>query len=200
MMTIALKELQELNIDVKWLDAINHCFVKYNLDTPQRMAGFIGQCQHESLNFSVLQENLNYSASGLIKTWPTRFNPDKATLCARNPKMIASKVYANRMGNGDEASGEGWTYRGRGLIQLTGKQMYILCGFAMDVDLVSNPDLLLTEEYAVGSAGWFWYNNNLNRFCDNADWIGLTKAINGGTNGLSERIDNINKALVILSK
>jgi putative chitinase len=200
MIAIASAELQELNIDVSWLDAINHCFVKYELNTPKRMAGFIGQCQHESMNFSVLQENLYYSASGLIRTWPTRFNPDTAALYAKNPRMIASKVYANRMGNGDEASGDGWMYRGRGLIQLTGKQMYILCGFAMDIDLVSDPDLLLQEEYAVGSAGWYWYNNNLNKFCDKADWIGLTRAINGGTNGLSERMDNIKKALVILSK
>lgn len=191
-------QLKELNLSYKWLIPLNECFLKYNINTPERIAGFVGQCQHESLNFTVLQENLNYSAVGLTRTWPSRFNAELATLYARNPGMIASSVYADRMGNGDEASGEGWIYRGRGLIQLTGKQMYVLCGFALEVDLVQEPDLLLQEKYAVLSAGWYWWNNDLNRFCDKQDWRGLTRAINGGYNGLDDRLKKIDKVLVIL--
>lgn len=199
-MVIKLTEenLLNLKIDLKWLVPINACLVRFNLNTPQRVAGFIGQCQHESMNFAVLEENLNYSALGLTRTWPTRFNTQRATTYARHPEMIANSVYAGRMGNGNEASGDGWRYRGRGLIQLTGKQAYILCGFSLEVDLVNNPDMLTEQKYAVLSAGWYWSNNNLNRFCDKDDWVGLTKAINGGTNGLKDRLTKINKVLSIL--
>ena len=190
--------IKALGIDLKYLEGLNLCFSRFNLNTPERQAGFIGQCQHESLNFTILEENLNYSKEGLVKTWPARFNKDSAVVYHRNPRMIGSKVYANRMGNADEASGEGWLYRGRGLIQLTGKQQYILCGFALDVDFTAHPDLLTGVPYAVLSAGWYWDNNTLNRFCDVQDWKGLTKAINGGYNGLEDRLARIKKALVVL--
>jgi len=196
--TLTEKHLKALGIDLKYLQALNSCFSRFKLNTPQRQAGFIGQCQHESLDFTILEENLNYSKEGLVKTWPTRFTTANATKYHRNPKLIGSKVYADRMGNADEASGEGWLYRGRGLIQLTGKQQYLLCGFALDVDLVANPDLLSKEPYAVLSAGWYWDNTSLNRFCDVQDWKGFTKAINGGYHGLDDRLSRIKKALVIL--
>ena len=192
-------QLKALGIDLKYLDGLNLCFSRFNLNTPQRQAGFIGQCQHESMNFTILEENLNYSKEGLVRTWPARFNKDTAVAYHRNPRMIGSKVYANRMGNSNEASGEGWLYRGRGLIQLTGKQQYLLCGFALDVDLVAHPDLLTQVPCAVLSAGWYWDNNTLNRFCDVQDWKGLTKAINGGYNGLEDRLARIKKALVVLN-
>jgi putative chitinase len=117
----------------------------------------------------------------------------------RNPQKIANKVYANRMGNGDEESGEGFAYRGRGLIQLTGKSNYEACGEAIGVDLVSNPDLVATPEYAALSAGWFWDKNHLNKFADANDMEGLTKKINGGTHGIEDRVARTQLALDVLS-
>lgn len=194
------EQLKELKIHPKWLEGLNLCFTKFNIDTPKRQAGFIGQCQHESANFTILQENLNYSADGLVNTWPKRFTKDSAQKYHRKPLTIANRVYADRMGNGDEASGDGWMYRGRGLIQLTGKQAYLLCGMSLDVDLVNTPERASEAPYAVLTAGWYWWNNNLNRFCDTADWRGLTKAINGGYHGLDDRLMKISKALKVLGE
>ena len=191
-------ELKELKIHPKWLDGLNLCFERFDINTQWRQAGFIGQCQHESANFTILQENLNYSQDGLVKTWPKRFTKDTAVKYHRNAQAIANKVYADRMGNGDEASGEGWMYRGRGLIQLTGKEAYLLCGLSLDVDLVSTPDIAAEAPYAVLTAGWYWWNNKLNRFCDSTDWRGLTKAINGGYHGLDDRLARIERALAVL--
>jgi len=192
--------LKDLGINPKWTAPLNECFIRFNISSIQEQAGFIGQCQHESLNFSILSENLNYSAEGLRRVWPKRFTVEQSLLYARNPRMIASKVYADRMGNASEASQDGYKYRGRGLIQLTGKTAYTLCGFVLEVDLVNDPDLLLHDKYAALSAGWYWDNNNLKRFCESKDWKGLTKAINGGYHGLEDRLTKINKALAVLSK
>jgi putative chitinase len=169
----------------------------YEINTPLRLAHFFAQLHHES-NLKPISENLNYSAQGLANTFPGRYsvNPKAkvkvpnplANRLARNPQAIANNVYANRMGNGTEASGDGWRFRGRGYIQLTGKNNYLR--FSKDTrlpEIMSNPDLLLQETNAMISALWFWKTNNLNRFSDTDDVRGLTKAINGGFNGLEHR-------------
>src|SRR5512137_2072018 len=140
-------QLHELGIDDKWLDPLNEVFAKYDISTPVRQAAFIGQCSHESGNFKTLEENLNYSAEGLMKTWPSRF-PTKeiADQYARQPAKIAGKVYNGRLGNSSEE--EAAKYLGRGLIQLTGKENYGNCGSGIGVDLLSNPNLLSDPKYA----------------------------------------------------
>lgn len=183
----------------EWIDAINETFDRFDISTPERQACFLGQCAHESGGFATLVENLNYSAASLCRVWPKRFpTVTDGQNCERNPQKIANKVYANRMGNGDEESGEGFKYRGRGLIQLTGKSNYEACGEALGVDLMENPDLVATPKYAALSAGWFWDKNNLNKFADANDMTGLTKKINGGTHGLDDRVARTQAAIDIL--
>ena len=183
----------------EWIDAINETFEKFDISTPERQACFLGQCAHESGGFTALSENLNYSASSLCRVWPKRFpTVTDGQNCEKNPQKIANKVYANRMGNGDEESGEGYAYRGRGLIQLTGKSNYEACGEALGVDLVENPDLVATPQYAALSAGWFWNKNKLNAYADKNDMEGLTKKINGGTHGIEDRVARTQAAIDIL--
>jgi putative chitinase len=192
------EQLQQLGIDPKWLQPLEDTFEKYEINTPERQACFIGQCAHESGNFKVLQENLNYSAEGLMKTWPSRF-PTKeiADQYARQPAKIAGKVYNGRLGNVNEE--EAAKYLGRGLIQLTGKENYENCGSGIGVDLLDNPDLLTTPEYASLSAGWFWNKKSLNALADSGDIDTMTKRINGGLIGLDDRKAKIAKALSVLS-
>jgi putative chitinase len=193
-------QLEAMHIDVKWLEPLVDTFNRFQINTPERQAAFIGQCQHESGNFKTLRENLNYSAKGLCGTWPKRFpNEESALPYHRNPEKIANKVYADRMGNGDEASGDGWKYSGRGLIQLTGKNNYTLAGDSLSAALLHSPDLVLEPTYAALTAGWFWNTNNLNVEADAANYTGMTKRINGGTIGLVDRIKHITAALTILS-
>ena len=193
------EQLAALGIDAKWLEPLEKTFAKYDISTPLRQATFIGQCQHESGNFKTLEENLNYSSQALMRTWPTRF-PDSATAMkyAYHPEMIANKVYGGRMGNGVEESGDGWKYHGRGLIQLTGKENYGNCGSGIGMDLLGNPGLLSTPEYAALSAGWFWRKRDLNSLADAGDYETMTKRINGGTLGLDDRKAKIAKALSVL--
>jgi putative chitinase len=190
-------QLDKLGIDHKWLAPLEETFVKYDISTPVRQACFIGQCAHESGNFKTLQENLNYSAEGLMKTWPSRF-PTKeiADQYARNPAKIAGKVYNGRLGNTSEE--EASKYLGRGLIQLTGKENYANCGSGIGVDLLSDPTLLLDPRYAALSAGWFWNKKGLNSLADASDLETMTKRINGGLIGLDDRKAKIAKALSIL--
>ncbi len=167
---------------------INEAAVEFEIDNERRMAAFLAQCAHESGLFAHVRENLNYSAQGLRGIWPKRF----PTLAAaqpyhRNPEKIANKVYADRMGNGSEASGDGWSYRGRGLIQLTGKSNYQACGEGLEYDVIADPDYLETTEGASRSAAWFWYSRNLNKWADLGDIKSMTKIINGGYHGLEER-------------
>ena len=184
----------------EWIDAINETFERFDISTPERQACFLGQVSHESAGFTALKENLNYSAEGLTKVWPKRFpSLDVAQPYHRNPEKIANKVYADRMGNGDEDSGEGFKYRGRGLIQLTGKTNYQLAGDSLDVDFVSEPDLVSSPKYAALTAGWFWDKNNLNELADAQNWTGLTKKINGGTHGLDDRISRTENAMTALA-
>ena len=183
----------------EWIDAINETFEKFDISTPERQACFLGQCAHESGGFTALSENLNYSAASLCRVWPKRFPTiTDGQICERNPEKIANRVYASRMGNGDEESGEGYAYRGRGLIQLTGKSNYEACGKALDVDLIENPDLVATPQYAALSAGWFWNKNKLNAYADKGDMEGLTKKINGGTHGIEDRVARTQLAIDVL--
>ena len=157
-------------------------------DNPNRVAGFLAQLAHESGGFNAIIENLNYSKDGLRKIFPKYFPTDElASQYARQPQKIANRVYANRMKNGDETSGDGFKFRGRGLIQLTGKDNYTRFAEALDMDIDNTIAYLETPNGAVASAGWFWDNNKLNQFCDRGDFITLTKRINGGTIGLADR-------------
>jgi len=189
--------LTALGIDPKWEEPLQAAFDKYDINTSKRQAAFIGQCAHESANFKVLQENLNYSAEGLMKTWPSRF-PDLQTAnqYARQPAKIAGKVYNGRLGNTSEE--EAAKYLGRGLIQLTGKENYERCGSAIGVDLVNQPTLLVEPSHAAMSAGWFWNKKGLNELADQQEHGQITKRINGGTLGLDDRLLKTTKALAAL--
>ena len=192
-------QLDALGIDHKWLGPLEETFAKYDISTSQRQSSFIGQCAHESGNFRILEENLNYSAARLMAVWPSRFpSLDVAEQYANNPEKLANKIYSGRMGNGNEESGEGYAYRGRGLIQMTGKEAYANCGSGLGMDFLSNPDLLSTPEYACLSAGWFWGKRGLNVLADSKDYETMTKRINGGLNGLDDRKAKIVKALSVL--
>ena len=185
-----------------WTTALNEVLPTYKIDTPERIASFLAQCGHESAGFTVLQENLNYSADGLNKIFKKYFPTlDSAQPYARKPEMIANRVYGGRRGNGDEASGEGSKFRGRGPIQLTGKDNYTACSdfLFQDDTLVQNPDMLLDPEYALHSACWFWWKNDLNNYADSADLVTMTKRINGGTIGLEDRIAHYNHAMEIFA-
>lgn len=170
--------------------------IEYRIITKVRLAHFMAQCSHESGNFKNVEENLNYSESTLLRVFPKYFNPDTAKSCARNPKLIANKVYANRLGNGPEDSGDGWKYRGRGFIQLTGKNNYAYFDKVCEDDIINNPDLVATK-YALKSSAWFWHSNGLNDLADrgmDVETIRLiTRRINGGYNGLVERVMLTNK-------
>jgi len=198
-MTVNANQLQKLGINPNLEKVFNDTFERWNINTPQRQAAFIGQCGHECGNFKILEENLNYSADRLVKIWPKRFTSlEMAQPYNRNPKAIANKVYGGRMGNRDEASGDGWRFRGSGWLQLTGHDNFYHAGKAIGQDFVMNPDLVRTPEFAAQTAGWFWSTHNCNAKADVKDWTGLTKIINGGVLGLNERIANTNKALEIL--
>jgi len=183
-----------------WYDAISQICPEYNINTPKRLAAFIAQCAHESMNFKYVRENLNYRAESLMKTWPKRFPTlDIANRYARNPSKIANKVYADRMGNGPESSGDGWRFIGRGLIQLTGKENYLWFGASVGImDIDDLVEYLETFEGAVQSSCWFWETNNLNELADIGDMKALTKKINGGYNGLQDRIKHYNHACQVL--
>jgi len=191
------QQLAELGIDAKWLNPLNAAFEKYDINTPKRQAAFIGQCSVESNNFKTLEENLNYSAEGLMRTWPSRFpDMDTAEKYAHNPEKLANKVYAGRLGNTED--GDGWKYHGRGLIQLTGRDNYKNCGQAIAEDLINNPDLLAQPEGAALSAAWFFNKHGLNQLADIGDFVLMSKRINGGDLGLSQRIAKINHAINVL--
>ena len=194
------QQLQELGIDAKWLKPLEDTFAKYDISTPKRQAAFIGQCAHESNNFRNLEENLNYSAEGLMRTWNSRFPTlEIAQQYARNPEKIANKVYGGRAELGNTEEGDGWKFHGRGLIQLTGRSNVTVCGEALGIPFAETPELLLQPEYAALSAGWFWNKKNLNSLADSGDVETMTKRINGGLIGLEDRKAKIAKALSVLS-
>lgn len=168
-----------------WVGPLTAAMSRFGINTPRRQAHFLAQIGHESGGFKTLVENLNYSAEALLKTWPSRFNAATAAAVARKPELIANKVYGGRLGN--DAPGDGWKYRGRGLIQLTGKANYRAAAAALGLDLVASPELLEQPEGASLSAAWFWKTNGLNVLADTAGVDAVTRVINGGTNGLADR-------------
>jgi putative chitinase len=193
-----LNQLQSLGLGEEWLEPLNETFKKYDISTPIRQACFIGQTMHESGGYKHLVENLNYSAKGLVATWPSRFpNEEYAEEYARKPERIANKVYSGRMGNTED--GDGAKYIGRGLIQLTGKENYANCGSNLGVDLVGNPDWLATPKYAALSAGWYWNKRNLNADADTMNVDSMTRKINGGNIGIADRKAKIEMVLKYLS-
>lgn len=214
-----LKHLQAVGVKnpEKWLDAIVQTCAEFEINTPQRIAGFLAQTSHESGGYALLKENLNYRAATLAACWPNRFaelGPDKkpkrnekgaliptklAESIAGKPESIALLVYSNRMGNGPAETGEAAKFIGRGLKQLTGKDNYARCSRDLGVDLVSNPDLLLEPLYAARSAGWFWKTNALSAFADAGDIKGMTKKINGGYIGLEQRQKLYDKCLAAIN-
>ncbi len=188
------------DLAAKWAPHLAAACKTYGIDTPARIAAFLAQCAHESGHFKAVEENLNYGAQGLMKTWPKRFDAATAAACARKPEMIANRVYASRMGNGDVASGEGWKYRGRGLIQLTGKENYTRFSKAIGKpEIVAKPELVAQPEMAALSAAWFWDANGLNALADKGDIVAMTKRINGGTIGLPDRQALYDKALTAMA-
>jgi len=182
-----------------WYEAISEILPEYEINTKPRVAAFLAQCAHESGGFKFLKENLNYKAASLRKVFPKYFPDDAiAAAYANKPEMIANRVYGNRMGNGDEASGDGWRYCGRGLIQLTGKDNYTFFAASLDIPIEEASEYLQTFEGAVQSACFFWEQNKLNQWADQGDILTLTKRINGGTIGLEDRIKHYNHALHVL--
>jgi putative chitinase len=187
------------NIDSLY-EAFSTVLPRYEITSIERVAAFLAQCGHESADFTVLKENLNYSAEGLSKVFPKRFPTVAAAQpYNRNPEKIANKIYADRMGNGPEASGEGYKFRGRGAIQLTGKENYSKFAASLGMDLTAAVAYCETLEGAIESACWFWSTNKLNALADATDIVALTKRINGGTIGLEDRKHHFENNLVTLS-
>ena len=180
-----LPQAKRANLE-KFVEGINETFEHFEINTPSRCAMFLAQTAHESGNFSATQENLNYAAKALMAFWPKKF-AGVAEQYERKPEKIANRAYCDRMGNGNEQSGDGYKYRGRGVIQLTGKDNYRACGKALGMDLVSEPDQVAENPVAVLSAGWYWDTRKLNQWADKDDVATVTKKINGGTIGLADR-------------
>lgn len=202
MSTVTVENLKlmfpKLNNAEEILEIFKKYFAQYMINTTNRRAGFLAQCAHESGNFTIFKENLNYSREGLLKVFPKYFNESNVGKYAKHPEMIANRVYANRMGNGLEESGEGWEFKGRGAIQLTGKSMYLDFATYKGMKLDEVISYLETLEGSIESALWFWKIRNLNKYCDTNDIVGMTRVINGGTNGLDDRKAKYEKFKAIL--
>ena len=183
-----------------WYQELYELLPVFEITSVARVAAFMAQTAHESGNYRVLKENLNYSADGLNKIFPKYFIKAgrDAQEYHRQPEKIANVVYANRMGNGDTASGDGWRFCGRGLIQLTGRNNYTLFADSADITVEEAAEYLETPRGAVHSACWFWYSNDLNTYADAGDFVGMTKRINGGTIGLDDRIQHYQHAVHVL--
>lgn len=185
-----------------WFAALSKLLPQYQIDTPKRIAAFIAQCSHESAGFTALQENLNYSAGTLRRIFPRYFPNDEMAQeyvsLPNKQEAIANLVYASRMGNGDPESGDGYRFRGRGLIQLTGRDNYTFFAGSLGISVEEASTYLETFEGAAQSACWFWETNGLNQWADEGDILTLTKRINGGTIGLEDRIKHYEHAISIL--
>jgi len=197
-------QLKQMHIDPSLADAFNETFDRFNIYTAPQQASWIGQCGHECGNFRIMEENLNYRAATLLKLFPKTpkrawgFTPEEAVAYEKQPRKIANRIYGNRMGNRDEASGDGYRFRGSGFLQLTGHSNFFHAGKALGVDFVMEPELVRTPKYAAQTAGWFWQTHNLNQYADNRDFVTMTKRINGGTIGLEDRIKHITHAIAVL--
>jgi putative chitinase len=195
-----LKQIIPKNVYVTyWYHALQQLLPDYEIDTAERMAAFLAQCAHESDGFTAIKENLNYRAVTLRKVFPKYFPTDElANQYAQKPEAIANRVYANRMGNGSEASGDGYRYCGRGLIQVTGRDNYTWFADSLEITPEDASEYMETFEGAAQSACWFWETNNLNQWADRGDIVTLTKRINGGTIGLEDRKKHYEHALHVL--
>jgi putative chitinase len=202
---VTSEHLRQLKIDPNLADYFNETFDRFDISTPARQACWIGQCGHECGNFRIMEENLNYRAATLLKLFPRTpkrawgFTPEEAAAYEKQPQRIANRIYSNRMGNRDEASGDGFRFRGAGFLQLTGHSNFWHASQALNEDFVMQPELVRTPKYAAMTAGWFWQTHRLNQYADSGDYLTLTKRINGGTIGLEDRKKHINEALHILS-
>ena len=202
---VSPEQLKKMHIDPSLADAFNETFDRFGISTPVQQASWIGQCGHECGNFKILEENLMYRAATLLKLFPRTpkrawgFTPEEAAAYERQPQRIANRIYGNRMGNRDEASGDGWRFRGSGFLQLTGHANFYHAGQALGEDFVMQPELVRTPKYAAMTAGWFWQTHKLNQYADRQDFLMMTKKINGGTIGLDDRIKHINHALDIIA-
>lgn len=183
-----------------WYHAMEEILPAWNINTVHRVAGFIAQCAHESNNFRTLEENLNYSADALERIFPRHFSGAgrNAWDYHRQPEKIANIIYANRMDNGSPESGDGWRFRGRGIIQITGRYNYTQFADSIGISLDDAIEYIKTEKGALDSACWFWDRNNLNHFADAQDIVGMTRRINGGTIGLNHREELYDTALRVL--
>jgi len=204
-MELTKEQLQQLLPKNKfvdhWYEVLAKLLPDYEIDTPQRIAAFIAQCSHESGGFTTIKENLNYRPESLVKLFSKYFDlPTAQRYCALPNKQeaIANRIYANRMGNGDESSGDGYKYCGRGLIQLTGKDNYFWFSSSLGITPEDASEYMATFEGAAQSACWFWENNKLNQWADAGDILTLTKRINGGTIGLEDRVNHYEHALHVL--
>ena len=180
-----------------FVPVLNTAMNRYQIVGFKRVAAFVAQVGHESGQLIRLVENLNYSADALQKTWPSRFNAELAADVARKPEQIANIAYGNRIGNTEQ--GDGWKYRGRGLIQITGKNNYRACGEALGLDLIAQPELLEKPQHACMSAAWFWATNGLNTLAETGQFDKITQRINGGQNGAADRQALYAKALKVLA-
>lgn len=177
-----------------WADALESAMPAWGITTRPRQTMFLAQCAHESAGFTRFVENLNYSAQALMRTWPNRFSSfEVAAQYERQPEKIANFVYANRLGNGNEASGDGWKYRGRGCLQLTGHNNYTAAGAAIKYPLGRYPQDLELAQFGAPAACWFWQSRNLNELADEGDFEGITRRINGGLVGLTDRLTWLHK-------
>jgi len=193
---ITLEQLAALTggnpaLAAKWLEPLNAAMPEFNINTPARVAMFLAQLAHESAGFAITEESLFYrSADRLRAVWPSRFSSKSDAELApllKNPHGLASLVYAGRMGNGDVASADGWNYRGRGLIQLTGLDNHRAASIALGIDFVVDPDSVADPDNAARVAAWFWQENGCNELADASDYLAITRRINGGTNGQQDR-------------
>ena len=182
-----------------FVDPINKVIEEFEINTTERISMFLAQVGHESGGLTKLHENLNYKAARLVQIFPKYFRDVDPDDYGGKPEAIANRVYADRMGNGSEDSGDGYRFRGRGAVQLTGRSNYTACGKDLGIDLETNPDYLETPEGAIRSAAWFWDQHDLNEYADNGDVTMVTKRINGGTIGLEERAELYKEALRVFA-
>lgn len=202
-MNITVAQLRTIagnpSLDEAACNAVNQTLSRWNIADKWEVSAFLATIVHESGGLRQFTENLNYSADRLLVVFPKYFKTRaEANLFDRKPEKIANRVYASRMGNGDEASGEGWRYRGRGAIQLTGHTNYRDYGRACGVDVCANPDLLSNWSHAIGSAGWFWVDRGVKLIAARKDINAVTRAVNGGLNGIDDRTKVLNRALATL--
>lgn len=189
--------LASAEVAAKVVDSLNAACQKFGIVSGHQLAGFLSQCSHESERFTHVEENLNYRAQTLIKVWPKNFDDANASSYSHRPDAIANRAYAGHMGNGDEKSGDGWRFHGRGFIQLTGRANYHDFGAAVGEDVVTHPEQVAQPRLAAMSAAWFWHVHGLNALADAKDVVGMTRKINGGILGLDERRRLFEAALVV---